>query len=101
MIVTVLLGNNLDELSQYRWSNFVREMGAEIASKADAVHFVGFSPGDRSTRSACWLFEASPHFCGQLKPELARIAGDYGEFISWIQAPDSEFLGPNKGDASA
>jgi hypothetical protein len=86
------IGNSDDELSQARWSQFVRAFRDCMSRGATEVYGDWLSAPDSSYQNACVAIATETPLT--LKAALATLAGEYNQdSIAWAEVAETEFIG--------
>lgn len=72
-IVSILIGNSDDKLSQMEWSIFVRDCDNAITRWSKEVHFSGGSSITSKFQNFCWVVELKENMDKFLKDELLNL----------------------------
>lgn len=94
--IYVSIGNSDDKLTQYRWSQYIREVRQAVLLHADKIHFFGFSGPDTWHQSAAWAAQFEHLDQEQnLGDQLKEIAGRYDQdSIAWAVLGEVTFIRP-------
>lgn len=84
--VTIQIGNSDDKLTQRKWSNYCRDVEANLIRWSARIHFNGCSLGSQPWQNACWVFEIADKHVEGIRVGMAEIRADYGqESIAWTE----------------
>lgn len=94
--IYISIGNSDDKLTQYRWSEYIRQTRLAVLLHSDEIHFFGFAGPDTRFQNACWIADFE-HLDQEinLHDQLKGIASEhYQESIAWAVLGPVEFIKP-------
>jgi len=89
---TVQIGNTDDKLSQYEWSEYVRQVQSAIDSTCDDVHFFGGSHTWAVWQNVCWVFAITEEDATRLKKYLTEIRIKYRQDSVALTFGETQFV---------
>lgn len=91
-MLTILIGNSDDKLSQSGWSSFAQRTRDIVRTYATKIHFQGFSNSDTPYQNAAWVIEIDDRNAGNLLEALRTLRKQYNQdSIAFIQGK-TEFI---------
>lgn len=103
-VVYISIGNSDDKLTQFAWSTYVADVDEVVRRAAEAplgaVRGRWLSEPASEWQNACWALQLPADMAPiyTLKHELAAIAVAFNQdSIAWAVAPETEFIGADRG----
>ena len=91
-MLTILIGNSDDKLSQAKWSMYVTRVQNLVRNHATQIHFHGFPNADLPWQNAAWVIKIHERNIETLIEQLTLIRKDYDQDSVAIVRGETEFI---------
>jgi len=92
-VVSVLIGNSDDKLTQKGWSEFVQDVRESVDWFKDTIQFEGSSSPTSEYQNYCTVFTIKETLIARLKEDLISARVNYGQdAIAWVECDGEIYL---------